>query len=89
MNDSKTEAPKKSDGWLVCDGLCITAADVGVGSADQVAYPHPGCPVHAPDEVCQCGNPDRCLSPTHGQIGLGEALQIASRQRRDVEWTAR
>lgn len=48
-----------------CDGLCVTAADIGVGYADQIAYPHPSCPLHDPDEVCECGHPDRCLSPTH------------------------
>ena len=71
-----------ADGWLICDGLCVTAADIGVGGADQVAYPHPGCPVHAPDEVCHCGFPDRCLSPTHGQIDMAEALEIRHRQSR-------
>lgn len=48
-----------------CDGLCVTAADIGVGGTDLVAYPHPSCPLHAPGEVCECGYPDRCLSPTH------------------------
>jgi len=65
-----------------CDGLCVTAADLGVGSAGQVAYPHPGCPEHAPDAVCECGQPDRCLSPTHAQITMGEALEIRHRQAR-------
>lgn len=59
-----------------CDGLCVSAADIGVGRADQIAYPHPGCPLHAPDEVCGCGQPDRCLSPTHGQISITEALVV-------------
>jgi hypothetical protein len=62
-----------------CDGLCVTAADVGIPMAG-IAYPHPGCPAHDPGEVCQCGNPDRCLSPTHGQIGMREALEIRHRQ---------
>lgn len=65
-----------------CDGLCVTAADVGVGRADQIAYPHPGCPAHSPDSVCGCGQPDVCLSPTHGQISLPEALEIRHRQGR-------
>jgi hypothetical protein len=66
-----------------CDGLCVTAADVGLpGYGDAVAYPHPGCPLHDPDEVCGCGQPDRCLSPTHGQIGYPEALKIRNRQGR-------
>ena len=64
-----------------CDGMCLTGADIGVPSA-AVAYPHPGCPLHDPDEVCDCGQPDRCLSPTHGQITLGEALQVRHSQRR-------
>ncbi|MCX5066745.1 hypothetical protein OOJ91_12900 [Micromonospora lupini] len=50
-----------------CDGLCVSAADIGVGRPDQIAYPHPSCPLHAPGEVCQCGQPDRCLSPTHSR----------------------
>lgn len=65
-----------------CDGLCVTAADIGVGPADQVAYPHPGCPLHDPAAVCECGIPDRCLSPTHGQIDMQEALEIRHRQDR-------
>jgi len=65
-----------------CDGLCVTAADIGVGPTDQVAYAHPGCPEHAPKRVCGCGNPDRCLSPTHGQISMHEALTIRHWQRR-------
>ena len=66
-----------------CDGLCVTASDVGVpgGGPDAVAYPHPGCPRHDPDGgECPCGNPDRCLSPTHGQISMEEALAIRHRQ---------
>lgn len=64
-----------------CDGLCIDSADVGVPGYG-IAYPHPGCPLHDPDEVCECGAPDRCLSPTHGQITLDEALVIRHRQAR-------
>ncbi len=54
-----------------CDGLCVTGADAGVPVWDyandeqMVAYPHPSCPRHAPGQVCECGQPDRCLSPTH------------------------
>lgn len=66
-----------------CDGLCITAADVGV-QADGIAYPHPGCSAHAPDAVCECGTPDRCLSPTHGQLTMAEALKIRHRQREET-----
>jgi hypothetical protein len=47
-----------------CDGMCLTGSDVGVPSA-KIAYPHPGCPLHAPGEVCGCGQPDRCTSYTH------------------------
>jgi len=66
-----------------CDGLCVTAYDVGVlGYPDAVAYPHPGCPVHAPDRVCECGMADRCLSPTHGQVTYDEALTIRHSQDR-------
>jgi hypothetical protein len=84
-----------------CDGLCVTAADVGVSvPGNPVAYAHPGCPAHDPDGgECGCGNPDQCLSPTHGQIGMQEALAIRHRQismrealeipRREEEWEAR
>ncbi|HEY9411097.1 MAG TPA: hypothetical protein VIP77_16070 [Jiangellaceae bacterium] len=65
-----------------CDGLCVYGADIGVPSAG-VAYAHPGCPLHDPDDVCECGNPDRCSSPTHGQITMAEALQIRHAQRRE------
>lgn len=64
----------------LCDGLCVTGADIGV-PGPGVAYAHPGCPEHAPGAVCECGSPDDCLSPTHGQITLGEALAIRHRQR--------
>ncbi len=67
----------------MCDDLCVTAADIGVGGSDVVAYPHPGCPLHAPSEVCECGTPDRCLSPTHGQISMTEALVIRHSQRQE------
>ena len=49
-----------------CDGMCLTGSDIGVPSA-KIAYPHPGCPLHAPGEVCGCGQPDRCNSPTHNR----------------------
>lgn len=62
-----------------CDGLCLTGADIGV-PGPGVAYAHPGCPAHDPDQVCGCGNPDRCLSPTHGQVSHAEAL--AERHRK-------
>lgn len=62
-----------------CDGLCVTAADIGI-PGDAVAYPHPGCPLHDPGEVCKCGRPDRCLLPTHGQVSMKEALEIRHRQ---------
>lgn len=29
-----------------CNRLCVTAAAIGVGTADQVAYAHPICPEH-------------------------------------------
>lgn len=66
---------------LDCDGMCVTAADLGVGRADQVAYPHPGCPAHAPAQTCDCGQPDTCLSPTHGEITMTDALKIRHAQK--------
>ena len=67
---------------LTCDGLCVYAADIGIPGYG-VAYPHPGCPLHDPDETCSCGPPDRCLSPTHGQITLAEALRVRHSQRKE------
>lgn len=65
-----------------CDGLCVYAADIGVPSYG-VAYAHPGCPAHSPEvEECGCGQPDRCLSPTHGQVSMAEALTIRHSQSR-------
>ena len=65
-----------------CDGLCITAAEVGI-PMDGVAYAHPACPRHAEaDAVCPCDTPNRCLSPSHGQISLNEALAVKNRQKR-------
>lgn len=70
-------------GRAKCDGLCVSGFDVGVPEVGHlIAYPHPGCPLHDPDEVCEYGAPDRCLSPTHGQITLDEALVIRHRQAR-------
>lgn len=63
-----------------CDGLCIDSADIGVPGYG-VAYPHPGCPLHAPGEVCECGQPDRCLSPTHGGLSMAEARKLRHPQR--------
>lgn len=65
-----------------CDGLCVYGADIGVPVAG-VAYPHPGCPLHDPDQTCSCGQPDRCLSPTHGQISMAEALRIRHAQHHE------
>ncbi|BBY54167.1 hypothetical protein MKOR_14180 [Mycolicibacillus koreensis] len=30
----------------MCNGLCVSAADVGVGPPTAIAYPHPSCPEH-------------------------------------------
>lgn len=77
-------SPTNSQGKPECDGLCVTAADIGVPTTPgAVAYPHPGCPVHAPEQVCPCDYPNQCLSPTHGHIGLPEALAIRHRQGGD------
>lgn len=35
--------PEEGEG---CNGQCVTGADVGVGSANVIAYPHPNCPEH-------------------------------------------
>lgn len=52
--------------YTPCDGMCVTASDVGLpGGWDDIAYAHPGCPRHDPDTVCECGSPERCMSPTH------------------------
>lgn len=38
----------------MCTGLCVTAADIGVGVAgNPVAYPYPGCPEHGTDDYCE------------------------------------
>jgi hypothetical protein len=73
--------PVPGPGEAGCDGLCVTGADIGVPGYG-VAYPHPGCPAHDPGEVCACGMPDRCLSPSHGQISMEQALAIRHRQER-------
>jgi hypothetical protein len=69
-----------------CDELCVTADDVGVTGygADAIVHAHPGCPRHDPGGICGCGQPDRCLSPTHGQIDMDEALAIRHRQGRQA-----
>lgn len=30
-----------------CNGMCITAAEVGVPEFPGIAYPHPDCPEHS------------------------------------------
>jgi hypothetical protein len=35
--------PEEGEG---CNGLCVSAADIGVGSVNQIAYAHPDCPEH-------------------------------------------
>lgn len=59
-----------------CDGMCVTAADVGLPGHgnDAIAHVHPGCPRHDPGGICDCGTPERCMSPTHGRISLATAL---------------
>ncbi len=59
-----TTTDRPSTAALECDGLCVTSDDIGVPGYG-VAYPHPACPVHGSGEVCGCGNPDQCTSPTH------------------------
>ncbi|XKH58538.1 hypothetical protein LG293_15915 (plasmid) [Citricoccus nitrophenolicus] len=34
----------------MCSGICVTAADIGVGSSAHVVYPHPMCPQHGDSE---------------------------------------
>ena len=64
-----------------CDGMCVMGYDLlgpedGIPASvlNDVAYPHPGCPLHAPGQVCGCDSPDRCMSPTHDKITMDEAL---------------
>ena len=54
-----------------CDGMCLDSADIGVPGYG-IAYPHPGCPLHAPGEVCGCGQPRRCNSYTHNVVWRAE-----------------
>lgn len=74
MSDGRAEAAIIES----CDGMCVTAADVGLPGYgdDAIVHAHPGCPRHDPGAVCDCGSPDRCMSPTHGQISHAEALRI-------------
>lgn len=51
-----------------CNGICLTAADIGVPACggDMIAYAHPDCPVHG-DPVLNdpsqyiCGDGDESL----------------------------
>lgn len=63
-----------------CDGLCVDSADIGVPGYG-IAYPHPGCPLHDPGGACGCGQPDRCMSPSHGQLSTTEALAARHSQK--------
>jgi hypothetical protein len=58
-----------------CDGLCVTAADVGV-PGHGVAYAHPGCPAHSPGEKCSCVHPN-CNSYTHERDEIGNRTDLA------------
>lgn len=42
-----------------CDGVCLYSADVGVPGYG-VAYAHPGCPLHDPDDQPAPVVVDRC-----------------------------
>jgi len=61
-----------------CNGLCVTAADIGVGSFMQVAYPHPACPEHGDAEYCEhcegwgsiAGPPREFACPMCGGSGI-------------------
>lgn len=59
-----------------CDGLCIDSADIGVPGYG-VAYPHPGCPLHAPGQKCPCDHPN-CISYTHERDDAGNRLVLAA-----------
>lgn len=41
-----------------CNGLCLTAGDIGLGGND-VAYPHPSCPEHGEPHPFELGGADR------------------------------
>lgn len=57
-----------------CDGLCVDSSDIGVPGYG-IAYAHPGCPLHdTPGRKCECGTPDRCLSPTHDPAPVWRTL---------------
>lgn len=61
LRDLRTEVALLREVVAECDGICMTAADVGVSvSGNPIAYPHPGCPLHAPGERCGCGQA-RCI----------------------------
>jgi hypothetical protein len=54
----------------VCDGMCVTAGDVGLGwgegcNPSDIAYPDPGCSLHGSPTGCECGHPDFCNSTSH------------------------
>lgn len=40
MSITETKTPS------TCNGLCITAAEIGVGGTEQIAFGHPDCPEH-------------------------------------------
>lgn len=57
-----------------CEGLCVDSAEVGVPGYG-VAYPHPGCPLHAPGETCPCDNRN-CISYTHERDADGNRVDL-------------
>jgi hypothetical protein len=44
-------AEQASEPVRTCDGMCVTAYDIGVFvQGNPVAYPHPDCPAHGDPE---------------------------------------
>lgn len=43
---------------MSCTGNCISAADIGVGSSSQIAYPDPTCPAHGDPHPFELGSAD-------------------------------
>lgn len=67
-----------------CDGLCVDSSDIGVPGYG-IAYAHPGCPLHdTPGRKCECGTPDRCLSPTHDPAPVWRTLTFGDLRAGDV-----
>lgn len=71
-----------------CNGMCVTGADIGVGTYEQIAYPHPLCEAHA---VTPCHEyTQKSVQELHnGPMGVCECGAYKDEHEKNLEETPR